>query len=210
MSRLLYLTDEEWPTFRVDVTILFGAELPRYGIQTDLVAAGGDRHAVERWPAGELHLCSLGRTTKVANDVRKLLHSLRRIWAARPPQVHAIQVRDMPVVAFFGLLVARMRALTFFYWMSYPQSEGQIDRARQRGPCGGLRYWAPLLRGSIGQWLLYRWVIPHADHVFVQSEQMARDVSAKGVPMHRLTPVVMGFDPAHADPVASCPPKTRG
>jgi hypothetical protein len=29
--------------------------------------------------------------------------------------------------------VARAKGLPFFYWLSYPQSEGQIDRARQRG-----------------------------------------------------------------------------
>ena len=34
--RLLYLTAEQWPTFRPDVLALFGSYLPRHGIHSDL------------------------------------------------------------------------------------------------------------------------------------------------------------------------------
>jgi hypothetical protein len=33
---LLYLTAEQWPTFRPDVVVLFGKYLPRHGITCDL------------------------------------------------------------------------------------------------------------------------------------------------------------------------------
>jgi glycosyltransferase involved in cell wall biosynthesis len=198
-KRLLYLTAEEWPTFRVDLTTLFGQELPHQGIQTDLVTERKGAEPVPAWPAGQLRLCAPGRT-KADNYVRKFVHLVWQAFMAGRGQIDAIQVRDMPVVAAFSLVAARLRRVPFFYWMSYPQSEGQVDRARQRGPGAGLRYWFPLLQGLTGQWLLYRFVLPRADHVFVQSDQMAREVATKGVPMARMTAVPMGVDPAKADP----------
>lgn len=198
-KRLLYLTAEEWPTFRVDLTTLFGQELPRLGLHTNLVTERKGPEPAPPWPGGQLHLCAPGRN-KAENYLRKFFHLLWQAAVADRGQVAAIQVRDMPVVAAFGLLAARVRNVPFFYWMSYPQSEGQVDRARQRGPGAGLRYWFPLLQGLTGQWLLYRFVLPRADHVFVQSEQMALDVAAKGLARARMTPVPMGVDPARADP----------
>jgi glycosyltransferase involved in cell wall biosynthesis len=41
--------------------------------------------------------------------------------------------------------------------------------------------------------LLYRVLLPAADHVFVQSEQMRRDIAAKGIPLAKLTAVPMGI-----------------
>ncbi|MEY4429457.1 MAG: hypothetical protein RLZZ182_2146 [Pseudomonadota bacterium] len=198
-KRLLYLTAEEWPTFRVDVTTLFGQELPRLGICTDLATERKGQGELPAWPAGELHLCAPGRH-KAETYVRKFMHLVgQACWGGRG-RIDAIQVRDMPVVAAVGLLAARVRGVPFFYWMSYPQSEGQVDRARQRGPKAGLRYWFPLVQGLVGQWLLYRFVLRRADHVFVQSDHMAQDVARKGVPASQLTAVPMGVDPDRADP----------
>lgn len=198
-KRLLYLTAEEWPTFRVDITTLFGQELPKLGICTDLVTERKGQGELPAWPAGELRLCAPGRH-KAETYVRKFMHLVgQACWGGRG-RIDAIQVRDMPVVAAVALLAARVRGVPFFYWMSFPQSEGQVQRARERGPKAGLRYWFPLAQGLVGQWLLYRFVLRRADHVFVQSEQMASDVAAQGIARSQLTPVVMGVDPQRADP----------
>lgn len=202
--RLLYLTAEEWPTFRVDLSVLFGQELPALGVRTDLVTehkAGGAELA---WPGGRSHLCQ-GHASRARNHLSKFWHLVRHAFAASARDVDAIQVRDMPVVATLALMAARLRGLKFFYWMSYPQSEGQIDRAQRRGPSAGLRYWFPLLQGSLGRWLLYRVVMRWADHVFVQSDQMLEDVAGLGVSKSKLTPVPMGVDPAKADPALITP-----
>jgi glycosyltransferase involved in cell wall biosynthesis len=49
------------------------------------------------------------------------------------------------------------------------------------------------LRGTLAQWVLYRWIMPLSHHVFVQSEQMKRDVMARGIAASRLSPVPMGI-----------------
>lgn len=198
--RLLFLTAEGWPTFRADVATLFGKYLPRHGIVTHLLTERDGGGAV--WPGGEVSLFDVPRR-RSGFYVVKLWHSLRGLLRANPRQLDAIQVRDMSVTALAGLIVARCKGLRFFYWLSYPQSEGQIHRAKARGLSAGMRFWFPLMQGWIGQWLLYRIVLPRADHVFVQSRRMQEELAGRGIPMQRMTPVPMGVDTevAHPDDV---------
>ena len=192
--RLLFVTHEPWPTFRPDVAALFGKYLPRYGISSDLVAeqALGDE-APQPWPAGQA-LTRPDRGGRAMHHFGKLMHNLRTLWACRRQDYDAIQVRDLPISALAGLVAARWKGLRFFYWMSFPIPESDIERARARGPRAGLKYWFPLLQGSVGKWMLYKIVLPRADHIFVQSERMKQDVAALGIPSQRMTPVPMAVD----------------
>jgi glycosyltransferase involved in cell wall biosynthesis len=205
LLHLLYVIDEPWPTFRPDITALFGKYLPRHGIASDIVT-DGVRHAdgAGAWQGGEA-LLRRSSTGRAARHVVKLWHNVVAMVRCNRNRYDAIQVRDMPLTAAIGLAVARWKGMPFFYWMSFPQSEGQVMRARARGPRAGLRYWFPVIQGTVGQWLLYRLVLPHADHLFVQSEQMALDLARRGLPTARMTPVPMGVDLelAHAQNIAA-------
>jgi glycosyltransferase involved in cell wall biosynthesis len=200
--RLLFLTAETCPTFRADVNVLFGKYLPHYGVQSDIVAGrtpGGGEETVQ-WGGGEALLCDVsgGQAKK---HIKTLWHGVRHLFSARQSRYQAIQVRDMPVLAAFGLLAARLKGLPFYYWMSYPMPEGQIALARERGLSAGLmKFLFPWLRGRIGRFLLYRVVLPRADHVFVQSDRMKADMVEKGVDAAKMTPVPMGVDIAGIDP----------
>ncbi|WP_373991133.1 glycosyltransferase [Duganella sp. BuS-21] len=209
--RLLYLTAEPWPTHRADLISLFGKYLPRLGIHSDLLTEQVLETAPQ-WPGGEALLRRVPGS-RSAHYVIKLWHSLRGLACADAGRYDAIQVRDMSVTAVAALLMARLKGLPFYYWLSYPQSEGQIDRARQRGLKGGMRFWFPLLQGHVGKWLLYRLVLPRADHVFVQSRQMQLDLAGHGIPMEKMTPVPMGVDTEVAGPdqiVASTDVRLQG
>ena len=193
--RLLLLTAETCPTFRADVAVLFGKYLPRYGVNSDIVAGRTPGHtgSVE-WVGGECLLCDIsgGQAWKyckiLLHGVRILLHADRRCY-------DAVQVRDMPVLAVFGLLAAKVKGLPFFYWMSFPMPEEQILRARERGlSAGWMKFLFPWVQGRLGRFLLYRVVLPRADHVFVQSERMQRDMMARGIAREKMTPVPMGVD----------------
>jgi glycosyltransferase involved in cell wall biosynthesis len=120
------------------------------------------------------------------------LHVLRRL---REGGYDAVQVRDKPLTAVVALNAARAAKLPFYYWMSFPISESKLRLAQDLGPRAGLLRWLSwLVRGGLGVQLLYRWVLPRADHVFVQSEQMKLDVAAKGINPHKLQPVPMAVD----------------
>jgi glycosyltransferase involved in cell wall biosynthesis len=193
--RLLYLTAEAWPTFRADVAVLFGKYLPRLGLSTDLLTERGPAGSSPAlpWSGGKALLFDVPGVRSLFYPA-KTGHLLIGLARADANCYDAIQVRDMPVIALFGLIAACLKRLPFFYWMSFPQSEGQVFRANARGPGAGLKYWFPLLQGTVGKWVLYKLVLPHADHVFVQSEQMVEDVAAYGINRSKMTPVPMGVD----------------
>lgn len=193
--RLLFLTAETCPTFRADVTALFGKYLPRHGVLSDIVTGLTPGHAgpVE-WCGGETYLFDIsgGQAKK---HIKTLLHGIKHLFAADRTCYQAIQVRDMPVLAAFGLVAARIKGLPFYYWMSFPMPEGQIDLARERGLSAGLmKFLFPWVSGRVGRFLLYRVVLQRADHVFVQSDRMKEDMAARGVSPDKMTPVPMGVD----------------
>lgn len=193
--RILFLTYEPWPTHRADLVILFGKYLRRLGITSDIVAEAEECGAspASDWSGGKIIGCKRPRR-RPAQHVAKLWLNLKTVFGADPSQYDCIQVRDMSLSALAGLIAARMKGMRFVYWLSYLQSEGHIARARSRGPRAGLKYWYPLLEGLIGRFILYRLVLPRADHIFVQSDAMKTHLSAVGISDIKMTPVPMGVD----------------
>lgn len=192
---LLYLTAETYPTYRVDLCVLFGKILPKYGIQSDIVAGKTEGNVeTASWGGGVTYLCDVSGGA-VRKHINTFLHGIKYLLKADRKRYQAIQVRDMPLLAAIGLLVARFKGLKFFYWISYPHSEGLILLARERGLSSGLiKFLFPWIRGHFGYLLLYRLVLPMADHMFVQSDQMKEDLVKRGFYSDRMTPVPMGVD----------------
>lgn len=192
---ILYLTAETYPTFRADVNVLFGKYLPQQGIHSDIVAGKKPGTAeADTWGGGNTYLCDITGGTEKRN-IKILLHGIKCLFKADANRYKAIQVRDMPLLATIGLLVSRFKKIRFFYWMSYPVPDGKILQARQRGLSEGLnKFLLPWIKGHVGHFLLYRVVLPMADHVFVQSEQMKQDLVKRGINPEKMTPVPMGVD----------------
>ncbi|WIM06122.1 MAG: glycosyltransferase [Candidatus Nitricoxidivorans perseverans] len=204
--RLLFFTAEPWPTFRADVAVLFGKELPRQGICADLVALkAADGDEVE-WGGGKARLCA-AKGGKLRRMVAAWLHRWRCLASVRAVNYQAIQVRDLPIFAAFAGFVARWKDIPFYYWMSYPIPDGQMELARARGLSAGVVKWAyNLLSGMLGRWLLYGHVLPRADHVFVQSDRMRDDLVTIGIDREKMTPVPMGVDWPAISRLANQPP----
>jgi glycosyltransferase involved in cell wall biosynthesis len=83
-------------------------------------------------------------------------------------------------------LAARINGSKFCYWLAYPHAEANIYAATH----GLARY--PLFyrfRGWYQSFLLYKVLLPRADHIFVQSEKMRADIAAKGIDCELMTPV---------------------
>jgi glycosyltransferase involved in cell wall biosynthesis len=194
--RLLCFVREPFPTFRVDLSVLFGQELLGRGHHIDFVMqAASERQKTGRQPWNTATVW-VGKTNdgegvvyRLVDQVLSLLHDLRCLWLVSPARYDAVQVKDKVFLAPLIYFVARLRGLKFFYWLSFPMPDAQLLRADD--PSTSFR---PLirLRARCAKWLLYRWLMPRADHVFVQSEQMKQDVLAYAIPADRVTPVPMG------------------
>jgi len=208
--RMLVFTREPFPTYRVDVDVLF-RELIARGHEIDFVAQADS----ERIPAGarDWH----GRTVwvgptdtrgtmlhRMRRDALAFWHDIRSLRLARTSRYDAVQVRDKFLIAAIAVVVARARGLKFFYWLSFPFPESEMLRAKEGNARSRLLVY---LRGAASGLLLYKWILPLCTHAFVQSEQMRIDVSAHGVSRTRLTPVPMGI--AAADVAAGGTHKPR-
>lgn len=200
---LLFITRESHPSHRADIAVLFGKYLPRLGVASDLAAQGmGDADAP--WGGGQV-LAGRRSRWRALNVVLAFIHVLRVLARGRG-HYDAIQVRDNPLAALVALVAARQWGVPLFYWMSFPIVEGSLELAKT-GPrkLGWVRYLFVLLKGHVGHWIYYRLVAPRADHIFVQSEQMKRDMVGKGIAAEKLTPVPMGVDTEVADPSRIAP-----
>jgi glycosyltransferase involved in cell wall biosynthesis len=205
--RILFITYEPWPTHRPDVIVLFGKYLRRLGITSDLVAEAEQcgQPPATAWDGGAVISCTrpAGRARQ---HLSKLWINVKSVFGADRNVYDCIQVRDMSMSALAGLLAARLKGIRFVYWLSYLQSEGHIARARARGPRAGLKYWYPLIEGMIGRFIVYKLVLPRADHVFVQSDAMKKRLASLGVPAEKMTPVPMCVDLEDAGSMPDAPP----
>jgi len=215
---IAYIVRDPLPPRRADVLTLFGAELPRHGVHAALVGQAGagqagagqgpDGDAAAPPHAGGMHMVgSLGsRFAALLSPFWDLLGLLRAWRRGRPD---CIQVRDKIASAFLGWLAARLLGLPFVYWMSFPIVEGfevRRDAIRTIGNRGRSARWlAHALRACASRLLLYRLVLPRADHVFVQSEAMRAWLAARGIDAARMTAVPMGVDAALFERAAIAP-----
>lgn len=191
--RILFFTAEASPTFRADVVELFGKYLPSQGIFSDVVTDRNPKHNGDVIWGGGKALVFNTKEKPLLKHFGKFIHCAKYLLTANKINYQAVQVRDMPFLAVFCLLIARTKGLSFFYWMSYPIPEGQIARARRlRDSTNVVKFLALFLRGRLGKFILSNIVLPYADHVFVQSQRMKLDLMANGLPNNNATPVPMG------------------
>jgi glycosyltransferase involved in cell wall biosynthesis len=203
--RVLYSVAETHPNHRADIAALFGKYLPRLGVNSDLLTL----HHLQPpppWPGGQ-DLTRAGPARGAKRHLLGLSNDVRMLWLARRGY-HALIVRDKSAGALIGLLAARLAGIPFVYWMSFPMTEAWAIFSRERGfSIGPLRWLAAKLRATLLRWLLYKFVLPRANHIFVQSDVMLANVAAEGVPIERLTAVPMGVDSETTPQASLCQAK---
>jgi glycosyltransferase involved in cell wall biosynthesis len=177
--RLLVMSSDPYPPTRVDVAVLFGEELAGRGHKIDWLLQSDAPCDRRSSLLSRLHKHFAG----IWNDAKVFV-------LLKGNTYDAVEVKDKFIGGVFALLAARLYRKRFVYWLSFPFPEFYLTKARD-----GLAPY-PLLyriRGAVFDFLLYRVLLRAADHVFVQSEQMRRDIAAKGVPLRKLTAVPMGI-----------------
>jgi glycosyltransferase involved in cell wall biosynthesis len=195
--RMLVFVGDPFPAFRSDVEVLFGRELLSRGHEIDLVmqaARETETTGARSWHGRTVWVgpTDSGNTflPRLRRQCLAVWHDFRSLGRVQAHDYDAVQVRDKFLIAAALSFIAHRRGLKFFYWLSFPVPESELLRVRERTA----RY--PLMsfvRGVAFGWLLYRWILPHCDHAFVQSEQMRHDIAAHGIDPRKLTAVPMGI-----------------
>lgn len=191
--KILQFVPEALPSFRADVSVLFGKYLPRHQVYCDVVGMASPAELTEQGFSSARR--PRYQPSRIRRELAYVWLSLRALLAVRRTGCQAIQVRDMVPIGLMALIAARLQGLPFYYWVSYLMSEGRIERAQENlRRHGGLRNRLVLWKGQFEQLLLYRLVLPAADHVFVQSDAMLALMRSKGLAEQKLTAVPMGVD----------------
>jgi glycosyltransferase involved in cell wall biosynthesis len=195
---MLVVSSDTYPPFRVDVSVLFGRELAARGHRVDWLLqseAQCDAATKVAWGGGSVWVgaTDVGRSlpSRIRKHVLGILHDLKLFSLLRNGDYQIIEVKDKFVSGLFAVIAARLFRKRFVYWLSYPIPEDYLHRADERTGIYRMLY---RVRGTVFKVLLYRLLLRAADHVFVQSEQMRRDLAAEGVPGSKMTPVPMGVD----------------
>jgi glycosyltransferase involved in cell wall biosynthesis len=102
-----------------------------------------------------------------------------------------IQVRDKFLSGIIAVIASRLFRKRFVYWLSFPIPEMYMLLADE---AHGLHKILYRIRGAAFKLLLYRLLLPAADHVFVQTDRMLEDISHEGIAKSKMTPVPMGVD----------------
>lgn len=194
---IAFIVRDPLPPTRADLLALFGTEMPRYGIGSELVGQAAQAPP-QPWPAGGLH--AVGRLSSRLASVLSPWWDLRGLWrACRRARPDIIQVRDKIASGLLGRIAAAVLRRPFVYWMSFPIVEGFAVRGADLRRAGSRAWPAHALRAALSRLVFYRLVLPGARHIFVQSEAMADWLAAKGFDRARMTAVPMGVDAAQFD-----------
>jgi len=211
--RMLYLVGGPGNAERVDVSDLFTERLAQDGFDVDYVIFGTKDRAAwrkTRWRGATAWV--VGRAAQggllgaILSKLYEVHADLRTFWLALTGPYDIVQIRDKFIVGMLGVIAAKLRGRLFVYWMSYPFAESRIVDGRE----GNSKYpWLSLAGGHAAKFILYKIVLPAADHVVVQSEQMKRDVAAEGITESKMTAVPMAVNESLLDvPTGDIEPHT--
>lgn len=196
--KLLYITEDRYPPYRADVVELFAKQLPARGHTIDwMMQRGPDAQntaSPTQWYGNKVFLTPRSRlggiTGRIGNNILGLVGDLMILPRALSSRYDVIQVRDKFFAGLVAWFAARLTGAKFVHWMSYPFAESKLYQAENRLVPHHRLVW---LKGHTIRLLLYKLILPLADHIFVQSEQMKKDVAREGVSDAKMTSVPMGI-----------------
>lgn len=196
--KILYVTEDRFPPFRADVVELFAKQLPDRGYTVDWIMQCGEDMAKQAsktvWMQSVVYLIPRtnigGLLGRIVNNLLSVVGDLMILPRAIIGRYDIIQVRDKFFAGLVACLAARLTRAKFVHWMSYPFAESKLYQVENKLVSYRYLVW---LKGKASYFLLYNFVLPWADHVFVQSDRMMEDVAREGVPLDKMTPVPMGI-----------------
>lgn len=191
--RILFVTSDKFPPFRPAARVIFGEELSKRGHTIDWLLQAENNcktaHSII-FGNGTAYVAATDdgstRWKRFRKHLFDIVNDLRIFKLAKREEYDIIQVKDKYIGALIALLAAKLYKKHYLFWLAYPHAEASIYEAKE----GIARYkYFYIVRGLFFKFLLYRIILPHADHIFVQSEQMKKDIFKEGVALENMTPI---------------------
>ena len=192
----LFLTTDKYPSERADVVDLFVEEMVQRGHVIDWIQQSKlecIKPYRQKLGAGTVWVAptdlGMSRIARLKKHLYALQNDLNMFSLARSNGYDFIQVMDRFLPAIMAIAVAKLNKTKFIFWLSFPFPEAYVYMAKE----GLARYPSfYLIRGWFFKWILYKVILPAAYHIFVQSEQMKRDMFDMGISEEKITSVPMG------------------
>jgi len=194
----LFISSDSYVPFRQDVAVLFGKELVARKHKIDWLLQSSEdctRSYKANWQGSSVWVGATnnGRTllSRFQKHILAIRHQFKLFRLVKENKYDFLQVKDKFIAALLALIACRIYGVKFIFWLSFPFPEESLYMIKE----GNARY--PVLyfiRGHSLKFLLYKIILPLSDHIFVQSDQMKKDVIKEGINEQKLTPVPMGID----------------
>jgi glycosyltransferase involved in cell wall biosynthesis len=190
---ILFLTSDLYPPFRPAAKAVFAEGLAARGHRIDwlLQAAEPSNHGgAQPFKGGTAYVArtnaGTGRFARLKRHLADVRNDFKVFGLLKRHRYSLVQIKDKYFGAIVAIVAAKLYGVPVFYWLAYPHGEASLYAARNHVA----RYrWIYRLRGALQRFLLYRIIIPSCRHVFVQSEQMRRDLACEGVSLESMTAV---------------------
>jgi len=196
--KLLFVSRDTFPPFRVDVKVLFGQELAGRGWLIDWLLqseAHCERAYQTVWSGGRVWV---GKTVMGETRIKRLrkyihgiLHDCKILRLSLLNRYDFIQIKDKFISPLTAILASKLFGSSFLYWLSYPFPESNLYAVKTNTARYPAFYY---IRGQLTRFLLYKVIMQKAEHIFVQSEQMKKDIALMGIPEKKMTAVPMGVN----------------
>ena len=206
---ILFVTSDLFPPFRPAAKAVFAEGLAARGHRIDWLLQAADptnRSGEQPFKGGVAYVAptnaGLTRLARLKRHLADALNDFRIFGLLRRHRYSLVQIKDKYFGALVAIAAAKLHGVPVFYWLAYPHGEASLYAASK----GIARYrWVYRLRGAIQRFVLYRIIMPSCTHVFVQSEQMRRDVAEEGIPLEFMTAVPSSLNLRDIDAQAGQP-----
>lgn len=196
--KIIFISSDTFKPFRPDVKDLFAIKIAEKGHEIDWLLQSEkecSKSYVTRWKKSLFFVGRTNNGTRVIDRLLKhfhaLINELKVFKLSMEGEYDFILIKDKYLPALISIIASKLFKIQFIFWLSYPFPEARLYKSKQ----GIARY--PLiykLRGNINHFFQYRVIMKYAHHIFVQSEQMKKDIARKSISEKKMTPVQMGVN----------------
>jgi glycosyltransferase involved in cell wall biosynthesis len=203
---ILFVTSDFYPPFRPAAKAVFAEGLAARGHRIDWVMQAAEPDSpsgAQPFKGGTAYVAPTnaggGRIARALRQLAGIRNDFKVFTLLRRHRYSLVQIKDKYLGALIAIAAAKLYRVPVFYWLAYPHGEASLYAAQN----GVARYaWWYRLRGALQRWLLYKVIMPSCSHVFVQSEQMRRDVAEEGIPLAATTAVLSSVNLRELDRLA--------